>query len=148
MSETYELTVSKVISAERKDVFDAWLSIDALKAFIRPGENMSVPRAEVDARVGGEFLIVMLVGDQEMPHRGEYKVIDRYDTLAFTWISGMTIPDSTVTLTFRELGPNQTEVTLHHIGFPNQESRDNHEGGWIKILETQASVDLATTAAA
>ena len=27
-----------------------------------------------------------------------------------------------------------TELRLHHIRFPSQESRDNHEGGWTSIL--------------
>ena len=54
MSSTFELTVSRVIPASRKEVFEAWLS----------------------------------------------------------------------------------PVTLHHVGFPSEESRTNHEGGWGRILET------------
>jgi len=27
-------------------------------------------------------------------------------------------------------------VSLHHVGFPSEESRTNHEGGWGRILET------------
>ncbi|MHC4938481.1 MAG: SRPBCC family protein [Planctomycetota bacterium] len=87
MSEQYELTVSRVIPAPREEVFEAWLSPAALAEFIRPMKQMSVPRVEVDARVGGEFLIVMKAGEEEMPHKGEYTTIDRYDELAFTRIS-------------------------------------------------------------
>ena len=90
---------------------------------------------EVDANEGGNFLIVMKAGDKEMPHRGEYKTIQRHDKLVFTWLSEFSIPESTVTLTFDERGPNETELTLHHIGFPNEESRNNHEGGWSNIVE-------------
>ena len=136
MNDKLELTVKRTIPAPRKDVFEAWLSPEALTEFIRPMPEMSVPKVEVDARVGGEFLIVMQAGDEEMPHRGEYRTIDRYDRLAFTWISPATIPGSLVTIDFVEIGPTETELTLHHEGFPTEEMRGNHEGGWTGILET------------
>ena len=90
---------------------------------------------EVDAQEGGSFHIVMKAGDVDLPHRGEYKTIQRYDKLVFTWLSDHTIPDSTVTLTFKERGPSETELTLHHVGFPNDQSHQNHHGGWTSIVE-------------
>ena len=89
-------------------------------------------------REGGNFLIIMYAGDQEMPHRGVYKTIDRPNQLVFTWLSDYTIPDSTVTLTFKERGPGETELTLHHVGFPGAEARDNHQGGWGSIVDQLA----------
>ena len=136
MSDPIQLTLTRTIPAPRKDVFEAWLSPDALTEFIRPMPEMSVPKVEVDAREGGAFLIVMKAGDEEMPHRGEYRTINRYDQLAFTWISPATIPGSLVTIDFVEKGPRETQVTLHHVGFPNEEMRANHEGGWTAILDT------------
>jgi uncharacterized protein YndB with AHSA1/START domain len=139
MSDTFELTVNRTIPASRKEVFEAWLSPDAIQHFMCPAEGMTVPKVEVDAREGGSFLIVMAAGDQEIPHRGEYKTIKRYEQLAYTWISDHTIPGSLVTIDFQEKGPNETEVTLHHVGFPSEESRNNHEGGWGRILDTLAT---------
>jgi len=72
--------------------------------------------------------------------RGEYKTINRYDVLAFTWISPATIPGSLVTIRFRELGPSETERVLHHQGFPDEVVCNNHEKGWTGILETLATV--------
>ncbi len=140
MTQNFELTVKRTIPASPKDVFEAWLSADALMKFMCPADNMNVPKAEVDAKEGGSFLIVMQAGDKELPHRGEYKRIDKYKQLAFTWISAYTVPDSLVTLTFKELGERETELTLHHAGFPNEESRSNHEGGWTKIAEALSRV--------
>ena len=40
----------------------------------------------------------------------------------------------------KEIGPNETELTLHHVGFPNDESRGNHEGGWARIAELLSKV--------
>jgi len=131
---TFELTVTRTIPAPRKEVFEAWLTPQALERFMCPAQGMTVPKVEIDARVGGAFLIVMAAGDQEIPHHGEYQAIDRYDRLVFTWLSRHTAPGSLVTIDFQEKGPNETEVTLHHAGLPSEEARRSHEGGWGAIL--------------
>lgn len=135
MTRTFELTLTRTIPAPRREVFEAWLSPKALERFMCPAEGMTVPKVEVDPRVGGSFLIVMAVGGKEIPHRGEYKTIDRYKRLAFTWLSVHTVPGSLVTIDFREKGPNETEVTLHHVGLASEETRKSHEGGWGAILQ-------------
>lgn len=139
MSKELSLTIDRVIPAPRQAVFEAWLDPEALARFMTPGEGMTVPKVENEPRVGGSFLIVMKAGEQELEHRGEYQVIDRYDRLVFTWISGHTMPGSTVTLTFQELSPKETKLTLHHVGFPNEQSRSDHEGGWKAIVDALAA---------
>lgn len=140
MNDEFELTVRKLIPAPASTVFEAWLDPEAMARFMIPGEGMSESRVEVDPREGGSFLIAMRAGDKEIPHRGEYKTIDRYKRLVFTWLSDYTLPDSTVTLDFVERGPGETELTLHHVGFPSQDSRDSHEGGWTEIIDIMTRV--------
>lgn len=135
---TLEITLSKEIRAPRKKVFEAWLDTEALAEFIRPAEGVTVPKAEVDAREGGSFLILMQVGDQQLSHSGEYKIIDRYETLAFTWNSANAGEGSLVTLTFEELSADTTRILLHHTGLPSQNSRNAHQVGWSKILDALA----------
>ncbi|MEM7318740.1 MAG: SRPBCC domain-containing protein [Pseudomonadota bacterium] len=116
-------------------VFDAWLNPDMLAKFMIPGPGMTVPEATSDAKVGGRFRIVMNAPEAgDLPHEGEYLAIDRPNHLQFTWVSPYSQEDSTVTLDFtpREGG---TEVRLHHVRFPNEESRNNHQGGWTMILQ-------------
>ena len=136
--ERLELTVTKVVAAGQRELFEAWLSPTSLAAFIRPGPGVTVPKAEVDARVGGDFLIVMRVGDTDIDHRGEYLEITPHERLVFTWLSGMTVPGSTVTIDFKPLPKGRTEMVLHHVGFPSEASRGNHEAGWTVILDTLA----------
>src|SRR4051812_40062921 len=132
-----ELSITKRIPASTKVAFEAWLKPEALKEFIRPMKEMKIPRVEVDAKVGGLFNIVMNAGGEDMPHHGEYKIIDRYKTLAFTWISlHSTVPGSLVTLTFKEISKNETELTLHHKGFSSEKEKNGHFGGWSGIVET------------
>lgn len=141
MTETAtELSIAcdRFIPAPAEKLFDAWLDPDMLARFMRPGENMSVPKAETDPKVGGRFLIVMRVGDQDLPHAGTYKTIDRPKRLAFTWESPMSpIDGSTVTVDF-DPADGGTNVRLTHVRFPNEESRANHEAGWGRILTTLA----------
>ena len=79
-----KLETSRVINASPEVLYDAWLDPSMLAKFMRPGPDMSVPEVKADARVGGRFLIVMRVGDQDLPHEGTYKVLDRPNQLAFT----------------------------------------------------------------
>ena len=132
------LEVSRVINAPKETLFDAWLDPKMLANFMMPAPDMSVPKVKADARVGGRFLIVMHAGGKDMPHEGTYKTIDRPNTLAFTWESPMSpIDGSIVTLNFDDVDGG-TKVTLNHVRFPNEESRNNHEGGWTRILEALA----------
>ena len=134
-----EISLSRDIEAPRSDVFEAWLDTGALTEFIRPAEGVTIPKAEVDAREGGSFLIVMQVGDEQLPHSGEYRKIDRFDQLVFTWNSAHAGEGSVVTLDFEELAPDRTRLHLHHAGLPSEDSRNAHQGGWTQILESLVS---------
>ena len=127
------LTTERVINASPKTVFDAWLDPEMLRRFMIPGDGMSVPSARTDPKVGGRFDIIMQAGDQQMPHAGTYTEINPHERIVFTWESPFSTDDSTVTLTFRPVDGG-THVTLHHVRFPDEESRNNHEGGWNAIL--------------
>lgn len=129
------VTVNKTIHSHIETVFDAWLDPKMLAQFIMPMPGMPSPETETDAREGGNFTIIMQVGDNKIPHTGKYLEIKRPDKLVFTWVSPFTADNSTVTLTFVELANKQTQVELTHVRFPDEESRSNHEGGWSNILD-------------
>jgi len=134
-----KLECARIIAAPREKLFDAWLDPKMLARFMTPGPDMSVPEATTDPKVGGRFRIVMRMGDQDMPHQGTYKVIDRPNRLTFTWESmHSTVENSTVTVDFEE-ARGGTNVRLRHVRFPSDESRSNHQGGWTRILECLAA---------
>ncbi len=133
------LTTSRTIAAPPERVFKAWLDPKMLAKFMRPAEGMEGPKASTDPREGGRFDIVMKAGDQEIPHSGTYKLIKPHSQLVFTWESPMSIDGSTVTLDFTPVAGG-TLVKLHHVKFPSEESRNNHESGWARILATLGEV--------
>lgn len=134
------LTVRKTIPAPVEAVFNAWLEADTLAKFMMPGPGMTVPKAESDGREGGRFIIVMAAGEQEIPHAGTYLEVTPHSRIVFTWESPYSVDDSTVTLAFKRSGDDATEVELTHVKFADEESRNNHEGGWTGILEKLAEL--------
>ena len=134
------VNVKKTINAPIEKVFDAWLDPAMLTRFILPAPDMPNPEVENDAREGGRFLIVMQVGEDKLPHSGEYLVIDRPHRLKFSWESAYSTDDSEVQIDFRALDDNSTEVELTHVRFLHEEARSDHEGGWSNILDKLGEV--------
>lgn len=135
------LKVTRYLPHPPEKVFDAWLDPDMMARFMVPAPDMAAPKVTADPRVGGKFQVIMVSSQspEGWPHDGEYLVIDRPNKLQFTWVSAYTQDDSTVTLDFNAKGDG-TDVTLTHVRFPHEESRNNHEGGWTRILEKLDSV--------
>jgi len=130
------LTVTKVIHADLETTFNAWLDPAILSSFILPKPGMPCPEVSTDPVAGGAFEIIMQVGDNRIPHYGVYRTIDPPHCLEFTWNSPFSTMDSVVRIDFAGIGVGETEVTLTHTRFPDQQSRDNHEGGWTNILQS------------
>lgn len=129
------VNINKTIHAPIEKVFDAWLNPETLTQFILPMPGMPNPQVKTDAREGGNFTIIMQVGEDKIPHTGKYLEINRPEKLVFTWKSPFSTDNSTVTLNFSAVGENKTNIELTHIRFIDEESRSDHEGGWGNILD-------------
>jgi len=129
------LTIEKRIAAPAERVYNAWLDPEMLIRFMSNCEGMSLRAAETDPRIGGRFLLVMNSGDKDIPHQGTYLELNPFSRIAFTWESAYsTIENSTVTLTFAAQDGG-TLLTLTHVRFVDESSRDGHRGGWTTILD-------------
>lgn len=129
-----ELTCTRTIAAPPEALYDAWLDAEHLARFMYPASFVTTVEASNDPKVGGRFDVMMRTSEQDIPHWGIYQSLDRPNRIVFTWNSPFTTDeDSTVTLDFRPVGTG-TEVTLHHIRFPSEDSRDSHKMGWTDIL--------------
>ena len=130
------LTVSKTIHAPIENVFDAWLDPEMLKQLILPMPGMPQPEVDNDPQQGGSFTIIMHVGEDKIPHSGQYLEVSRPNRLVFSWLSPFSIDGSTVTIDFSEIDDGTTNVQLTHVKFIDEEARSDHESGWTNILET------------
>ena len=130
---TAVLVVRRTIAAPAEDLFDAWLDPEALAIWMRPGEIRSTV-ATLEPRVGGRYEIVMQGPNEQYPHNGVYRVIDRPRRLVFTWISrGTEQRETLVTVDFIARG-ERTEVVVTHEQLP-ESAQPSHANGWTSGLE-------------
>lgn len=136
----FSLTVERHLAAAPEAVFRALTEAEAIKRWFAPAQAVVVPLAEVDARVGGRWRVVMQDPTGIM-HRvgGTYDAVVPAERLVFTW-AWEADPDrrSTVTiqLASRDGG---TDVVVVHGGFGEAADRDRHQSGWVGTLERLAA---------
>ena len=126
------LVVRRFIPAPRERVFAAWLDPASLAQWMRPVGTTDAT-AEVDARVGGKFRIMMAQGGEKFEHTGEYLIIEPPERLSFTWISKATdLKPTVVTIDFLERDAG-TELVLTHRRLATKVI-EGHRQGWTDIM--------------
>ena len=127
-----EVVIRRMIAAPREEVFAAWLDPESVVQWMQPGD-VARTTAEIDARVGGKFRIVMEHGRGGAEHWGEYLEIDPPSRLSFTWTSKNTdLQPTVVTIELRDAGGG-TELTLTHRRLPAAQV-ESHRKGWGDIV--------------
>jgi uncharacterized protein YndB with AHSA1/START domain len=135
------LTLVRKIKAPPEKVFAAWTDPKALSVWFKPTDDFTVLSAECDPRIGGRYRIVLRdPGGAEHRVAGVYREIIADRKLAFTWAWETKLEDEThVTVELRAI-KGGTELTLTHIKFADDKSRDMHEHGWTGCLDHLVSV--------
>ena len=133
----FKLEIEKEFSVPADMIYDAWLNPESVGEWMCPADGVKVPNPVIDARVGGRFELNMDVGAEIIPHKGEYKKLDRPNVIQFTWNSPATNDeDSLVTITIEETGVSSCLLKLVHEKLPTESSMQNHTEGWTNILKT------------
>lgn len=127
------VVVRREIEASAEALFDAWLDPESLALWMRPGDTQRTT-VKVDARVGGDFEIVMHTPGGSISHTGTYQALERPSRLVFTWNSPYALKiDSLVTVEFRP-ARGATEIVLTHERLPSAEAAAAHNKGWSDVL--------------
>lgn len=133
----HHVEVRRVIPASREEIFAAWLDPESIRHWMCPGDVLSA-EAQIDARVGGRYRILMKSERQVHDHSGEYQVIDPPSKLVFTWTTkGATTQPTLITIELFERGTH-TELVLRHQRFAAGEEASRYESGWGTIAEKLA----------
>jgi uncharacterized protein YndB with AHSA1/START domain len=129
-------------------VYEAWLDDDAMAEWMCPHPARPV-RIELDARIGGRYLIDIDDEGFELSVTGEYLVLDPPHRLSFTWYCSTWKPgdpDSIVTVDLQPHGDEETLMTIRHERLP-VDLVDGHQRGWTLIAgQLGACMDPASIA--
>ena len=139
MNTANSLVLKRTFPASCERLFSLWTSAELMMTWFCPSKEMTVPVAEVDAREGGSYRIVMQNKDGETySPSGVYEKVVPNEQLIFTWKWADSELITRVTLDFRAVSDAETELTLTHEGFPETEIRDRHNEGWEGCLSRLA----------
>ncbi len=127
-------------------VFDAWVTPATAGRFLFATRTGNVLHCEMDARVGGDFLVTdrrpTADGDEsflDAQHRGTYLEIDRPSRLVFEFsVEPFSDQPTRVSLDFVPLGPTICDIVLtHNLGDDETAHvmRDRTRQGWEKMLD-------------
>jgi uncharacterized protein YndB with AHSA1/START domain len=143
-----KLQLTRVFDAPRELVFKAWTDANQFQQWFGAAacDGGSLKSVKVDARVGGKYRLQVRRADCEFfTTVGIYREVKSPERLVFTWAfekdgSGNEFgevepPEMLVTIEFKARG-KQTELTLTHEKFASVESRDRHNDGWTRCLDS------------
>ncbi len=128
-----DITVTRMIPASVEKVFDVWIDPKS-----PGGPWFGAERTILNPVVDGLIYFAVKHEGRTWPHYGRFLRIDRPRAVDYTWVSEATKGvESVVAVTFEPRG-DQSEVTLHHSGVPDDEMGRQHKDGWTWVLSMLA----------
>jgi len=135
------LHLRRTVPASREAVFSAWTDPDSVRRWFGAPDT-SIPRADLDVRVGGDYRIEMESPLGTASVFGTYIEVERPERLVYTFCwEGLPAPiaETQVTVEFHDRG-SATEVVLTHERQPSRAAHEWHRWGWTHSLERFADL--------
>lgn len=147
------VTITRIFPASIERLFNAFTDVGVMLKWHSP-VGMTNPHADVDLRVGGAYAVTMEYDEtgERVTVRGTYKIIEKPNPLAgsgqaklvYTWKWDGSDEQTEVTVLFRKVSDDETEVSLTHAGFSqhpaasdvaNNWTHESHKAGWTTAFE-------------
>jgi len=126
----FHLSVERLMEAGPNMIFLAWTKqfehwFAAPGSFITQGEVNTV------------FFFETEFENKRHPHYGRFLKLEKDRLIEITWVTGEGGTKGAETVVRVELAPTENGTLLHltHSGFPDEESRNQHEQAWPMVLE-------------
>jgi uncharacterized protein YndB with AHSA1/START domain len=130
------LIIKRIMPCSKRQLFDAWAKPGVMaRWFFASQTPVKDSTVRNSFTVGGSYSLTMHLQTGEYTMTGEYREINRYNRIVFTWSSHI-IENSLIALDFRELSPNRTEMVLTQTNFPSEDVRTSHTNGWSGCLDS------------
>ncbi len=142
MSDPVILTLTRDFAASASRVFDAWLNPADARRFLFATPEGEMQQVEIDARVGGEALIVERRAQVEARHRLRFEVIERPHRLVFLFSAGPSDDDAwtRVSIHIVERPTGCTLTLTHEMDAVWAEHGPQARQGWTMILDSLARI--------
>lgn len=146
---TGEIVVRRVVAASQEIAFEAWTSPEHVEQWWCPTETARCTLCEIDLCIGGHYRLHMDdPGDgTKCEVKGEFREVSPPDRIVYTWNATThqgEVENTLVTVQFKSLGEDATEIIIRHSGLPDTPIREGHNEGWRSMLASYAGYVSST----